>query len=90
MVGGSAAGWEVKKLKYIGNAIIGLTYSPNDIVDENDGTLILRSSNIQNGRITLDDNVYVKAEIPHKLITRTGDILICSRNGSRALLGKME
>lgn len=37
--------WEVKKLKYYGEAIIGMTYSPDDIVDENqNGSLVLRSS----------------------------------------------
>ena len=29
--------WEVKPLKYIGNSIIGLTYSPNDLCEENEG-----------------------------------------------------
>jgi type I restriction enzyme S subunit len=82
------SGWNVTPLKYIGSAIIGLTYSPEDVVDEGEGTLVLRSSNIQHGRITLDDNGVVKAIIPHRLITRLGDILICSRNGSRSLIGK--
>lgn len=81
-------GWEVKKLKHIGQAIIGLTYSPADVVDEDEGVLVLRSSNVQKGVIALDDNVYVKAEIPDGLRTRVGDILICARNGSRALVGK--
>lgn len=80
--------WEIKRLKYIGRAVLGLTYKPDDIVDENQGTLVLRSSNIQNGNISLHDNVYVKTDVPSKLITRKGDILICSRNGSRALIGK--
>ena len=80
--------WDVKPLKYIGSAIIGLTYSPDDLVNEGEGVLVLRSSNIQNGRILLGDNVFVKAKIPEALVTRKGDILICSRNGSRALIGK--
>lgn len=80
--------WNIIKLKYIGEAITGLTYSSNDIVGENEGTLVLRSSNVQNGRIVLNDNVYVNMDIPKKLITREGDIIICSRNGSRALIGK--
>ncbi len=80
--------WNVTPLKYIGSAIIGLTYSPEDVVDEGEGTLVLRSSNIQKGKITLNDNVFVKASIPNQLVTRLGDILICSRNGSRSLIGK--
>lgn len=80
--------WEVKKLKYLGEAIIGLTYSPDDVVDEGEGTLVLRSSNIQNKKLAFDDNVYVNKEIPEKLRTKKNDILICARNGSRALIGK--
>ncbi|TAJ83444.1 MAG: restriction endonuclease subunit S [Gallionellaceae bacterium] len=82
------AHWEIKRLRYIGEAIIGLTYAPEDVSDEEDGTLVLRSSNVQAGKITLDDTVYVKKAIPKHLRTRVGDILICSRNGSRALIGK--
>lgn len=82
------AHWETKRLRYIGEAIIGLTYAPEDVSDEEDGTLVLRSSNVQAGKITFDDTVYVKKAIPKHLRTRVGDILICSRNGSRALIGK--
>ena len=72
--------WEVKRLKYLGKSIIGLTYSPNDIVENgNSGNLVLRASNIQNGKLDFNDNVYVKKDIPNKLITCKGDILICSR-----------
>ncbi len=81
-------GWEVKRLRFVGKAVLGLTYSPADVVDEAQGTLVLRSSNVQGGKISLEDNVYVRSEIPEKLRTRIGDILICSRNGSRALIGK--
>jgi type I restriction enzyme S subunit len=82
------AHWEVKQLKHIGQALTGLTYSPDDVVSEEEGTLVLRSSNVQDARIVLDDNVYVTKDIPQKLITRIDDILLCSRNGSRALIGK--
>lgn len=80
--------WAVKRLKHLGDAIIGLTYDPSEVVNEEDGTLVLRSSNVQQGRISFDDNVYVSKEISPKLTTAPGDILICSRNGSRALIGK--
>jgi type I restriction enzyme, S subunit len=82
--------WEVKRLRYLGQAIIGLTYDPADVTDQNDehGVLVLRSSNVQGRRIVFDDNVYVKSNVPERLLTQAGDILICSRNGSRALIGK--
>lgn len=80
------AHWIVKKLGYIGEAIIGLTYSPDDISDT--GVLVLRSSNVQSGRLSFEDNVFVDKVIPEKLRTQKNDILICSRNGSRELIGK--
>jgi type I restriction enzyme S subunit len=80
--------WEVKRLKHLGEAIIGLTYSPNDITENEEGILVLRSSNIQDGFIAYDDCVYVDKEVNPNLITRKGDILICARNGSAHLVGK--
>lgn len=81
--------WNIKRLKFLGNAIGGLTYSPNDVVENsNEGVLVLRSSNIQNGKLSLKDNVYVNLEISEKITLKKGDILICSRNGSKNLIGK--
>ncbi|MCC3857890.1 restriction endonuclease subunit S [Vibrio parahaemolyticus] len=79
--------WEVKNLKQIGECFIGLTYKPEDTTDSS-GTLVLRSSNVQNQRLCLSNNVYVKCQIPEKIQVKKGDILICVRNGSRALIGK--
>jgi len=87
-IGQIPEGWEVKRLKYVGNSIIGLTYSPNDLCDENQGTLVFRSSNLFEGKIKYGDNVYVKSKISDKLMVKENDILICSRNGSRDLIGK--
>lgn len=80
--------WEVQKVKHLGNARNGLTYSPGDISDEKEGILVLRSSNIKNGKLIFNDNVYVNREIRQDLLVKKGDILICSRNGSKALIGK--
>jgi type I restriction enzyme S subunit len=80
--------WRILKLKFIGKSIIGITYSPDNVVDEGNGTLVLRSSNIQKGVLSLKDNVYINKKIPETLKTKTGDILICSRNGSSSLIGK--
>lgn len=79
--------WEVLRIRYIGEAKNGLTYSPNDMVDEGNGILVLRSSNIQDGKLAFEDNVYVKGA-PEKLWVKKGDIIICSRNGSASLVGK--
>ena len=78
--------WEIKKLKYLGTARNGLTYSPDNQVDE--GILVLRSSNIQDGKVCLKDNVYVDTKIPANIVLKENDLLICSRNGSRNLIGK--
>ena len=79
--------WEVRRIKFIGKAENGLTYTPNDVCDESEGILVLRSSNIQNGKLAFDDNVYVRS-VPDSLRVRVGDIIICSRNGSASLVGK--
>jgi len=65
-----------------------LTYKPTDAVQDGTGTLVLRSSNIQNGALAFDDNVRVVCPIKEKLFVKDNDILMCSRNGSAALVGK--
>src|SRR5690606_36801115 len=80
--------WEVKKLGDLGETLNGLTYSPKDIVAENQGVLVLRSSNIQNDSLVFEDNVYVNSEGLKYNKVKTNDILICVRNGSKSLIGK--
>ena len=80
--------WTMTRLKYLGESIIGLSYKPENVTDDESGTLVLRASNIQNGKPSFLDNVYVNAEVDEKLRLKEGDILICSRSGSRNLIGK--
>ncbi|MDF4973008.1 restriction endonuclease subunit S [Vibrio parahaemolyticus] len=80
--------WDMKRLKYIGEAKNGLTYSPDDVVPEGEGVLVLRSSNIQDAKLSFTNNVYVNMDIPLRIRTQKDDLLICSRNGSRQLIGK--
>ena len=42
--------WKKHSLGEIGETIIGLTYKPSDVVDNN-GIIVFRSSNIKNGMI---------------------------------------
>ncbi len=79
--------WEKYSLGEIGHTSIGLTYSPADVVKE-DGTIVLRSSNIQDGEIDYKDLVRVNKKIKDSLFTKKDDILICARNGSSRLIGK--
>ncbi len=78
--------WEVVRLGDVGETIIGLTYSPSDVAEF--GTLVLRSSNVQQGKLAYSDCVYVDLPLPDRVIVREGDILVCVRNGSRQLIGK--
>lgn len=87
-IGDIPADWEVLRVKNIGSYRNGLTYSPSDLCDPENGTLVLRSSNIRNGKLVFDDNVYVSSSIPSELWLKENDILICSRNGSQKLVGK--
>ena len=70
----------------IGTTNIGLTYRPTDIVP--DGVMVLRSSNIVNDEIDLTDLVRVESVIRKNQYAQENDILICARNGSKALVGK--
>ena len=79
-------GWEEKSLGEVGEGIIGLTYSPNDV--RKNGTLVLRSSNVQKGQLVFIDNVFVEMDLPDRVIVKENDILICVRNGSKRLIGK--
>lgn len=80
-------GWEVKKLDEIAEATIGLTYKPENVSDE--GVIVLRSGNIQDFNLAFDDIVRVNAKIPQNKFIRNGDILMCTRNGSFRLVGKV-
>lgn len=76
--------WGLKTLGELGDIINGITYSPTQIQDR--GVLVLRSSNIQNGRLSFEDNVYISVEKYNPV--KKNDILICVRNGSQRLIGK--
>jgi type I restriction enzyme, S subunit len=80
--------WDVRYLGEVGQSLIGLTYRPEDTRDH--GTLVLRSSNVQNDRLAYENNVYVDSSLPlpSRVIVEEGDILICVRNGSKQLIGK--
>lgn len=79
--------WQKYSLGEIGETIIGLTYKPSDVV-ENNGTIVFRSSNIKNGEIDYSDLVRVNKPIKDRIITTENDILVCARNGSQRLIGK--
>lgn len=78
--------WILKEMRSLGEVKTGLTYKPEDVAKH--GTLVLRSSNIQDERLVFEDNVFVSKKVGDGATVRKGDILICVRNGSRRLIGK--
>ena len=78
--------WVWCRLEQVGEAYIGLTYSPSDVREK--GTAVLRANNIQNGKISYDDVLHVEMKIPDRAYINQGDLLICARNGSKNLVGK--
>ena len=79
-------GWEWTRIRNVSQSYIGLTYSPAEVSPK--GVVVLRSSNIKEGKIHFDDIVRVNKTIPDKLWVEKNDIIICARNGSKKLVGK--
>lgn len=79
-------GWSLRTLGDLGQVKVGLTYKPENVAEF--GTLVLRSSNIQNDRLAFRDNVFVDIPVGEGATVQSGDLLICVRNGSRRLIGK--
>jgi len=80
------AGWCWVRMGAVGETNIGLTYSPSDVGGI--GIPVLRSSNVQKGQIDLSDLVRVDMLVKDSALVQEGDLLICARNGSKALVGK--
>ena len=78
--------WEQRKLTEFVEFFSGLTYTPNDV--QENGTLVLRSSNVSNGEVIDADNIYVNPQVVNSENVKVGDIVVVVRNGSRSLIGK--
>lgn len=83
---GFTGAWKQRKLTEVVEFFSGLTYTPNDV--QENGTLVLRSSNVSNGVIVDADNVYVNPQVVNSENVKVGDIIVVVRNGSRSLIGK--
>ena len=79
--------YKIVKLSDIADYWNGLTYKPTDVNKK--GTIVLRSSNIQNFQLDYQDIVRVNCNIKEKQYVEDNDILMCSRNGSARLVGKV-
>ena len=81
--------WKWVRLSTIASSNVGLTYKPADLVDDLSGTPVLRSNNIQNGKLNLNELKRVKGtNLLPKNFVLPGDLLMCARNGSKRLVGK--
>ena len=79
------------KVKDIAMQIRGVSYHPEDLHDnlDEDSVVLLRANNIKDGKLILDDVVYVsKSKVAEQQYLQTGDILICASSGSKELVGK--
>ncbi|MGU8808750.1 restriction endonuclease subunit S [Clostridium perfringens] len=79
--------FEMKQIKDIVTVVKGITYKPNQVNEE--GTIVLRSSNIKGSKFDLNDIVRVNKKIDEKFLVEVNDILMCNRNGSERLVGKV-
>ena len=80
-------GYKHTKISDIATYYNGLTYKPENVAAE--GIIVLRSSNIQNSQLDFADTVRVDCAIKERLMVQKNDILMCSRNGSAKLVGKV-
>ncbi|OQQ90670.1 restriction endonuclease subunit S [Ligilactobacillus salivarius] len=83
---GASFTWEQQELGAVVEFYSGLTYKPENVVQN--GTLVIRSSNIHNNQYINADNVYVKNNIVNSEYVQEQDIIVVVRNGSRNLIGK--
>lgn len=83
---GFSGKWESKSLLDIAIILNGLTYKPEDVRPY--GKLVIRSSNIKDGKLVYIDNVYVDEAKSTSEDVAIGDVIICVRNGSSAIIGK--
>lgn len=79
--------YEVKKMDEISEIIKGITYSPEQISDN--GMIVLRSGNIKGNIFDLSDIKRINKVVKEDKWVKGNDILMCNRNGSANLVGKV-
>ena len=83
-------GWSVLSVNDIAASVRGVSYAKDDIVDSNNGVLVLRGNNIQDNHLIYDSNV---AYIPSSFVSenqriRPLDIIMTMSSGSKEHIGK--
>lgn len=78
----------VKRIDEVAGFVKGITYSPEEVCDK-DGIVVLRSSNIKGSTFDLQDIVTISKKVSSEKLVKENDILMCNRNGSARLVGKV-
>ena len=83
-------GWNVLPVNDIASNVRGVSYTKDDLIDAQNGVLVLRGNNIQNNHLVQDGNV---AYIPKELISEEQhiqplDIIMTMSSGSKEHIGK--
>ncbi|OEA11041.1 restriction endonuclease subunit S [Vibrio parahaemolyticus] len=84
-------GWDALPLDIAATLIRGVSYKKNESSNESSDSLlpILRANNIQDGKLDLDDLVYIPADkIKDEQKVKANDIVIAMSSGSKKLVGK--
>ena len=83
-------GWHVLSVNDIAANVRGVSYTKDDLVNSNNGVLVLRGNNIQDNHLIYDSNV---AYIPKSFISKEQhikslDIIMTMSSGSKEHIGK--
>ena len=84
-------GWEVKKLKKYISVFRGVNYKKDDILSNKEINYIplIKSNNIQNGKILFDDIIFVSSNVVNKnQFLDKNSILMTMSSGSKEHMGK--
>lgn len=81
-------GWEVKNLGEVISLERGVTYSKDSICNDENGTGVLRATNISGNNIDLNDLIYISGEVGTQQKLKPFDILIVMSSGSKEHIGK--
>ena len=81
-------GWVMKSLGEVISLERGVTYSKDSICNDENGTGVLRATNISGNNIDLNDLIYISDEVGTQQKLKPFDILIVMSSGSKEHIGK--
>ena len=86
----NSCNWNLFKVKDLGTFLRGQTYNREDVTGDKTDTLIIRSTNLEDAWYvdTSRDPQFVNIEASDDQQLQKNDVVICTANGSTALVGK--